>query len=84
MYTNAHSQGNKQKELELCVKSESYYIVEITEIWWDNSNDWNIVLEGYRLFCKDRQGRRGGGITLHVKKNLECMEWETLSLCCSN
>ncbi|GAB0207232.1 hypothetical protein GRJ2_003188800 [Grus japonensis] len=31
-------------------------------------------MEGYKLFRKDRQGRRGGGITLYVNDQLECME----------
>ncbi|GAB0204290.1 hypothetical protein GRJ2_002894600 [Grus japonensis] len=31
-------------------------------------------MEGYRLFRKDKQGRQGGGITLYVNDQLECME----------
>ncbi|GAB0204803.1 hypothetical protein GRJ2_002945900 [Grus japonensis] len=31
-------------------------------------------MEGYRLFRKDRQGRRGGGVALYVNDQLECME----------
>lgn len=31
-------------------------------------------MDGYRLFCKDRQGRRGGGVVLYVKENIECIE----------
>ena len=31
-------------------------------------------MEGYRLFRKDRQGRRGGGVLLYVNDQLECME----------
>ncbi|GAB0183842.1 hypothetical protein GRJ2_000849500 [Grus japonensis] len=31
-------------------------------------------MEGHRLFRKDRQGRRGGDITLYVNGQLECME----------
>ena len=36
-YTNAQSMGNKQEELEAIVQLESYYIVAITEIWWNDS-----------------------------------------------
>jgi len=32
-------------------------------------------MEGYRLFRKDRQGRQGGGVTLYVNDQLECMEF---------
>ena len=31
-------------------------------------------MDGYRLFRKDRQGRRGGVVALCIKKNLECIE----------
>ena len=31
-------------------------------------------MEGHRLFRKDRQGRGGGGVTLYVSDQLECME----------
>ena len=31
-------------------------------------------MEGYRLFRKDRQGRRGEGVSLYVSDPLECME----------
>ncbi|KAK4826412.1 hypothetical protein QYF61_008945 [Mycteria americana] len=67
MYTNARSLGNKQEELELYAHSESYDIVGVTETWWDNSHAWRITMDSYRLFRKDRQGRRGGGVALCVK-----------------
>ena len=31
-------------------------------------------MDGYRLFCRDRQGRRGGGVALYIKENLECIK----------
>ncbi|GAB0179548.1 maestro heat-like repeat-containing protein family member 7 [Grus japonensis] len=36
IYTNVHSMGNKQEELEAIVQQESYDIVAITAIWWDD------------------------------------------------
>jgi len=33
-------------------------------------------MEGYRLFRKDRQGRRGEGIALYVSDQLECVRME--------
>ncbi|GAB0206424.1 tubulin polyglutamylase complex subunit 2 [Grus japonensis] len=45
-----------------------------SETWWDSSYDWSVGMEGYRVFRKDRQGRRGGGIALYVNDQLECME----------
>ena len=70
LYTNAHSMGNKQEELEATVCSESYDIVAITETWWNDSHSWNAVMEGYWLFKRDRLGRKGGGVALHIKKRL--------------
>ncbi|PKU32103.1 dtw domain-containing protein 2 [Limosa lapponica baueri] len=40
-------------------------------MWWDGSYDWNVGMEGYRLFRKDRQGRRGG---VALYEQLERME----------
>jgi len=31
-------------------------------------------MNSYRLFCKDRQGRRGGKVALYVKEHLEYIE----------
>ncbi|GAB0179366.1 hypothetical protein GRJ2_000401900 [Grus japonensis] len=31
-------------------------------------------MQGYKLFRKDRQGKRGGGVALYVNDQLECME----------
>ncbi|GAB0206600.1 mitochondrial enolase superfamily member 1 [Grus japonensis] len=66
--------GNKQEELEMCVCLQGYDLIGIRETWWDSSYDWSVGMEGYRLFRKDRQGRRGGGVTLYVNDQLECME----------
>ena len=31
-------------------------------------------MDSYSLFHEGRQGRRGGGVALYVKENLECIE----------
>ena len=64
LYTNARSMSNKQEELEAIVCSESYDIVAISETWWNYSHSWSAVMEGYRLFKRDRLGRKGGGVAL--------------------
>jgi len=74
IYTNARSMGNKQEELETIAQQDSYDLVTITESWWDSSHDWNAVMDGYRLFRKDRPTRRGGGVALYVREQLECIE----------
>ncbi|GAB0204485.1 hypothetical protein GRJ2_002914100 [Grus japonensis] len=65
---------NKQEELETCTCLQGYDLIGITETWWDGSYGWSVGMEGYRLFRKDRQGRQGGGVTLYVNDQLECME----------
>lgn len=32
------------------------------------------MVEGYKLFRRNRQGRRGGGAALYVKKWMDCRE----------
>ena len=71
IYTNARSMGNKQEELEAIVCQAKYDLVAITETWWEHSHDWSAAMDGYKLFRKDRQGRRGNGMTLYIR---ECFE----------
>jgi len=52
--TNARSMGSKQEELEAIVLLESYDLIAITETWCDESHNWNVALDGYRLFRRDR------------------------------
>ncbi|PKU26999.1 mitochondrial fission process protein 1 [Limosa lapponica baueri] len=66
--------GNKQEELEAIVQQESYDVVAITEMWWDDSHDWSAALDGYKLFRRDRQGRKAGGVALYVRECYECQE----------
>ncbi|PKU44374.1 mitochondrial fission process protein 1 [Limosa lapponica baueri] len=66
--------GNKQEELEMCARLQGYGLIGITETWWDGSYDCSVGMEGYSLFRKDRLGRRGGGVALYVKDQLECVE----------
>jgi len=44
--TTASSMGNKQEELEAIVQQDSYDLVAITEIWWDDSHDWSAAMDG--------------------------------------
>jgi len=31
-------------------------------------------MDGYKLFRRDRQGRRGGGVALYVREGFVCLE----------
>jgi len=66
--------GNKQEELEICVWLQGHDLIAFTETCWDSSHDWNTVMDGYRLFRKDRPTSRGGGVALYVKEQLDCIE----------
>ena len=54
IYNNAFSRGNKQEELEAIVQQANYDLVAITETWWDHCHDWSAVMDGYKLFRRDR------------------------------
>jgi len=57
---------------------ESYDLVAITKTCWVESHDWNLAINGYRLFRMDRQGKRGGGTgggnACYIKKSIQCEE----------
>ncbi|XP_050786243.1 uncharacterized protein LOC127037978 isoform X1 [Gopherus flavomarginatus] len=74
MYTNARSLGNKQEELEVLAESRNYDVIGITETWWGSLHDLSTVMDGYKLFRKDRQGRKGTGVALCVKEQYDCSE----------
>jgi len=67
---NECSMGNKQEELETCAHLQGYDLIGITEMWWDASYDWRVGMEGYRLFRKERPGRRAGGVVRCVSDQL--------------
>lgn len=53
LYTNTHSLGNKQ-ELEATVLLQNHNVVAIAETWWDDSHDYSVVINGYKLFTMGR------------------------------
>jgi len=56
------------------VQQDSYDFVTITETLWDDSHDWSAAMDGYKLFRRHRQGRRGGGVGLYVRQCLDSIE----------
>ncbi|KAF4796463.1 hypothetical protein TURU_083985 [Turdus rufiventris] len=65
---------NKQEELEVLVRSKKCDVTGISETWWDESCDWSAMLDSYKLFRRERQGRQGGEMAYCVMKRLECTE----------
>ncbi|PKU32511.1 mitochondrial fission process protein 1 [Limosa lapponica baueri] len=53
---------------------ENYVLIAVTETWWDESHYWSMVIDGYKLFKRVRQGRRGGGVALYAKTRIDCVE----------
>ncbi|KAK4812337.1 hypothetical protein QYF61_017114 [Mycteria americana] len=74
LYTIARGMGNKQEELEAIVHQENYDMVAIMETWWDDSHNWSAAMDGYKLFRRDTQGTRGGGVALYVRECLDSLE----------
>jgi len=56
------------------VQLENYYIVAIIETWWNDLHKWSAAMNGYKLFRRNRQRRRGGGIALYVRECFDCLE----------
>ncbi|KAK4823640.1 hypothetical protein QYF61_004561 [Mycteria americana] len=42
------------------------------ETRWDDLHNRNAAMDCYKLFRKDRQGRRGGGVALDVREYFDC------------
>lgn len=59
METQAAKTTTKKKKLETCTCLQGYHLTGITKTWWDDCNNWSVGMEGYRLFRKDRHGRKG-------------------------
>jgi len=76
--------GNKQEKLQAIMQQEKYDTVVIMETWWDDSHNWSVAKNGDKLFRRDRQERRGSGVTLCVRECFDCQtvdsdEWAKCS-----
>ena len=43
----------------------------------NNSHSWSTALDGYKLFRRDRKGRRGGGVALYIREAFDAIGIET-------
>lgn len=59
--------GNTQEKLETMVQLENCDLIAITETWWYELHNWSMAIGHYKIFIRDRQGRRAGGVALYVK-----------------
>lgn len=74
LYTNAQSMGNKQEELQVCVCLQTSDLTGITDTWLDGSHNWNVGIDRYKLFRKDRQRKSGGSVALYINDQLQLMK----------
>uniref|UniRef100_A0A803T7N4 Reverse transcriptase domain-containing protein n=1 Tax=Anolis carolinensis TaxID=28377 RepID=A0A803T7N4_ANOCA len=72
--------GNKQDELQLLAQHHTYDVIGITKTWWDDSHHWNVAIEGYNLFHRNRTKGRGGGVALYVKNSYVAEEMQDCNL----
>lgn len=81
---NARSIKNKFLELEAIIKTGGYDIVGITETWLGDEDGEEYNIEGYNLIRKDRSSKRGGGVAVYVKENLNVQEVPQSDQCMSS
>lgn len=56
VYANAYIMEKKYEELDICMQLQIFDLTADRKIQWDGSHDWNVVMNGYMLFRKDRPG----------------------------
>lgn len=66
--------SNKQEELEAIIQLESYNLITITEMWWDEMHKQSISVDSCKQFKRYRQGWRGKNIALYIKKWIDATE----------
>ncbi|XP_035696845.1 uncharacterized protein LOC118430243 [Branchiostoma floridae] len=69
---NARSLCNKMEECSILLHSMNIHVAVITETWFDPDlpdAQWDI--DGYHLFSKPRQGKKGGGVAIYVNNNIQ-------------
>ena len=60
---------------------DSFDVVVIVETWLDrNYQDFELKLEGYNIFRKDRCNRRGGGVLIAVRNLISCIHRSDLEV----
>ena len=77
LYLNARSLINKFDEFVATIQALNADVVGVTENWAnDNIFNYEISVEGYKLFRHDRPtGNKGGGVLLYVRSELDSTEY---------
>ena len=68
---NARSILPKMNYLKMYASNNNLDLIMITETWGRKAvNDAELALQGYRLFRRDREDRRGGGVAIYCSESL--------------
>ena len=67
LYLNECSIQNKVNELVALIEIGRYNVVGITEMWPQGDQGWDLNIQGYVSYWKDRQMGKGGGVALLVR-----------------
>ena len=57
-------------ELDVIMKQNTIDIAVITETWFKDDTLNIGTIQGYHLFNKIRQGRKGGGVGIYIKDTI--------------
>jgi len=49
----------------------NYDLIDTIEMWGNELHDWIAATDGYKLFRRDRKGRRGEGVALYAKTRID-------------
>ena len=72
-YTNSRSIRNKIDALRGIVCVEEPDVIALSETWLNTSGrdfKTEFKIDGYHVYNKDREGRKGGGVAIYVKESL--------------
>ncbi len=74
-YANARSLKNKLPELEILLRTREYDILAFSETWLDNTVPSALLSFGfYAVLRKDRLDRRGGGVLLLIRREIDFVQ----------
>lgn len=52
-------------------------VTAVTKTQWDDLHNWNAAVDDYKVFRRNRQARRGGGIALCVRECFDCLDLDS-------
>lgn len=57
-------------ELECLLFNCDINIIGISEIYWNEESQWDIVLPSYKLYRNEQVGHIGAGLSLYIKGSI--------------